>query len=75
MTLGADAAGTVRIGGELAVARLAELELVEQASGTVLVAGIQQLFRFGGHFITERGLAFDELFDERLVFVVLVGGV
>ncbi len=60
---------------ELAVARLAELELVEQAAGAVLVAGVQQLFGLGGDLVAERGLAFDELFDERLVFVELVGGV
>ncbi len=61
----------------MAVARLAEFEFVECASGTFLVAGFEELLRFGGGLAAELGLAFDELFDRGFVLVVLlrrVGG-
>ena len=52
---------------------MAEFEFVECASGAFLIAGVEELFRFGGDLVAELGLAFDELLDRGFVLVVLVG--
>ena len=57
---------------QLAVARLAELQLEKRAAGTVLVTGVEQAFRLGRGLVAELGLAFDQLINQRLVFLVLV---
>ena len=56
------------------VAGLAELHLEEGESGGLLLPLGEEVAGVGDELVDERGLLADELFDERLEAVVLVGG-
>ena len=58
---------------ELAVAGLAEFEFEDGDPGGHRIAGFEQGFGLSGEVVAEFGLLFDELLDERLVFVELMG--
>ena len=55
------------------VARLAELQLEHHAPGFVLLPRLEEFLRLGREPVAEHGLLADELLDERLEAVVLVG--